>query len=297
MMHRDELEAQSTVAEEVSLEGVGLHTGNPSRLTFRPAPANAGVRFFRSDLPGCPMIPARLGFVVATVRGTNLGLGDAKVHTVEHVLSALTGLGIDNCDILVTANEPPAMDGSALPFFKALLKAGLKRYPDHPKRYLHISEEVTYEDRGTVYRAVPAEHFEVDATLLHDHPLVPELKLTVRVEPESYIAEIASARTFCFEHEVAYLKSQGLAQGGSLDNAVVIGKDKIHTNAEGLRFPDEFVRHKVLDLIGDLTLVGRSLFKIRVEATRPGHAHNIEFAKLLNQSAMKMRGKTGAKAR
>ncbi|MBI2361885.1 MAG: UDP-3-O-[3-hydroxymyristoyl] N-acetylglucosamine deacetylase [Elusimicrobia bacterium] len=297
-MTRQDHEAQTTVESEATLEGIGLHTGNPSRLTFRPAPANAGIRFFRSDLPGCPMIPARLGFVVATVRGTNIGLGDAKVHTVEHVLSALAGLGIDNCDILVTANEPPAMDGSALPFFKALLKAGIKRFPEHPKRYLHIpDEEVTYEDRGSVYRAVPSDHFEVKATLIHDHPLVPELTLTMRIEPETYIAELASARTFCFEHEVAYLKSQGLAQGGSLENAVVIGKDKIHTTPEGLRFPDEFVRHKMLDLVGDLTLIGRSLFKMRVEAVRPGHAHNIEFAKLLNQAAIKMRGKTGAKAR
>ena len=296
-MRKGENEAQTTVAGEVALEGIGLHTGNMSRLTFRPAPANAGIRFFRTDLPGAPMIPARLGFVVATVRGTNIGLGEAKVHTVEHVLSALTGLGIDNCDILVTANEPPAMDGSALPFFKALLKTGVKHYPDEPKRWLQIAEEVVYEDRGSSYRAVPSDHFEVKATLLHDHPLVPELSLTMRIEPESYISEIASARTFCFEHEVAYLKSQGLAQGGSLENAVVIGKDKIHTGPEGLRFDDEFVRHKVLDLIGDLTLIGRPLFKLRVEAVRPGHAHNIEFAKLLNQSAIKMRGNTGAKAR
>ena len=294
---KEATDAQTTVASEVSLEGIGLHTGNPSKLTFRPAPANAGIRFFRPDLPGSPMIPARLGFVVATVRGTNIGLGDAKVHTVEHVLSALTGLGIDNCDILVTANEPPAMDGSSMPFFKALLKAGLKRYPDHPKRYLHISEEVVYEDRGSSYRAVPAEHFEVKATLLHDHPLVPSLTQEVRIEPDTYVSELASARTFCFEHEVAYLKSQGLAQGGSLENAIVIGKDKIHTTPEGLRFPDEFVRHKILDLIGDLTLIGRSLFKVRVEAVRPGHAHNIEFAKLLNQAAAKMRGKTQAKSR
>ena len=289
-MLKDKLEAQTTVAQETTLEGIGLHTGNPSKLTFRPAPANAGVRFFRTDLPGAPMIPARLGFVVATVRGTNLGLGDAKVHTVEHVLSALTGLGIDNADVLVTTNEPPAMDGSALPFFKALLKAGITRY-DEPKRYLVIPEEVTYEDKGSTYRAVPAEHFDIKASLIHDHPLVPRLDLSVRVDQESYVAELAGARTFCFEHEIEFLKSQGLAQGGSLENAIVIGQDKIHTTEDGLRFEDEFVRHKVLDLIGDLSLCGRSLFKVKIEATRPGHAHNIEFAKLLNQAAVKMRGK------
>ena len=288
---KDRPECQATVASTISLEGIGLHTGNPSRITFRPAPANAGIRFFREDLPGCPVIPARLGFVVATVRGTNIGLGEAKVHTVEHVLSAVTGIGIDNLDILVTTNEPPAMDGSALPFFDALLNAGRHRYPDCPKRYLHIPEEVTYQNQGSFYRAIPSQNFEVRATLLHDHPLIPRLEMDLRFDPEGYISEIAPARTFCFEHEVAFLKSQGLAQGGSLENAVVIGREKVHTNLEGLRFPDEFVRHKILDLIGDLTLIGRSLFRIRIEAVRPGHAHNIEFAKLLDSAAIRMRGK------
>lgn len=294
-MQKDNTDAQTTIEKEVALQGIGLHTGNESKLTFRPSPPNTGIRFFRSDLPDSPMIPARLGFVVATVRGTNIGLNEARVHTVEHVLSALTGLGIDNCDILVTANEPPILDGSALPFFQALLNAGIKHFPDHPKRYLHIPDEITYEDKGSSYRATPAEHFEVQATLLHDHPLVPKFEIELRVDRESYASELANARTFCFEHEIAYLRSQGLAQGGSLENAIVIGQDKIHTSDGGLRFKDEFVRHKVLDLIGDLTLIGRSLFKMRIETIRPGHAHNIEFAKLLNQAAVKMRGKNTAK--
>src|SRR4051812_15908487 len=133
-MSRNNDYPQTTIRQEVTLQGVGLHTGNPSKLTFRPAPPNAGIRFFRVDLPGAPLIPARLAYVVTTVRGTNLGLGEAKVHTVEHVLSAATGAGVDTLDILVSANEPPAMDGSSLPFFKALLQAGLKYYPDFPKR-------------------------------------------------------------------------------------------------------------------------------------------------------------------
>ncbi len=286
-------ENQTTIKSEISLEGIGLHTGNFSKLTFRPAPANAGIRFFRSDLPGCPMIPARLHFVVATVRGTNLGLGEAKVHTVEHVLSACTGLGLDNVDILVTANEPPIMDGSSLPFLEAILRAGLETL-DFPKRWLHLPGEVTYEDGKTRYRAVPSDHFEIKATLIHDHPLLSKSTFELRIDENSYIAELARARTFCFEHEVAYLKSQGLAQGGSLDNAIVIGKDKFHTNAEGLRFPDEFVRHKALDLIGDLTLIGRPLFKLRIEAECLGHAHNIEFAKRLNKAAASLRQKQTA---
>ena len=280
---------QTSIKQEIVLEGVGLHTGNQSSLTFRPAPANTGIRFFRTDLPGIPMIPARLAFVVTTVRGTNLGLGEAKVHTVEHVLSACTGLGIDNIDILTTANEPPIMDGSAMPFVEALLRAGLADL-DAPKRWLHLPHEVVYEAKdGARYRAVPADHFRVSATLLHDHPMMPKMSLSMIVDRESYLTEVARARTFCFEHEVAYLKSQGLAQGGSLENAIVIGKDQFKTNAEGLRFTDEFVRHKMLDLIGDLTLIGRPLFKMHITAERLGHAHNVEFARLLDEAAKTVR--------
>ncbi|MBI3548959.1 MAG: UDP-3-O-[3-hydroxymyristoyl] N-acetylglucosamine deacetylase [Elusimicrobia bacterium] len=282
-------EPQTSIRHETTLEGVGLHTGNPSTLTFRPAPPNTGIRFFRTDLPETPMIPARLGFVVTTVRGTNLGLHDAKVHTVEHVLSAATGLGIDNLDIFVSANEPPAMDGSALPFLRALMNAGLQTYADFPKRSLRIQKEVIYEQGGTFYRATPSDRLEIEATLLHEHPLVPKLTLSLAINAQTYAAEIAPSRTFCFEHEVQLLKSQGLALGGTLENAVVIGKDKYHTNAEGLRFPDEFVRHKVLDLIGDLTLIGRPLLRMRIETVRPGHAHNVEFAKRLNAAAAELR--------
>jgi UDP-3-O-[3-hydroxymyristoyl] N-acetylglucosamine deacetylase/3-hydroxyacyl-[acyl-carrier-protein] dehydratase len=289
-MARDSVDCQTTILEPAVLDGIGLHTGNPSRITFRPAPANTGIRFFREDLPGIPMIPARLNFVVATVRGTNLGLGDAKVHTVEHVLAAITGIGIDNVDVSVNSNEPPAMDGSALPFAKALLKAGLQRFPDQPKRALRLPGEVVYEDRGSRYRAVPSEWFSVKATILHDHPLIPSLEMDFRFDPGAFLSDVAPARTFCFEHEVAFLRSQGLAQGGSLDNAIVVGRDRILTNSNGLRFPDEFVRHKALDLIGDLALIGRSLFHMRVEAVRPGHAHNIEFAMRLRDAAMRMRG-------
>lgn len=286
---REDIPLQTTIRKEVSLEGVGLHTGNRSVLTFRPAPTNAGIRFFRADLPGIPMIPARLGFVVTTVRGTNLGLGDARVHTVEHVLSACTGLGVDNLDVLVTANEPPILDGSAMPFLQALLRAGLKTL-DAPKRRLHLPYAVAYEaPDGARYRAEPADRFEVEAVLIHDHPLMPRMAMALSVDRDSYVAEVARARTFCFEHEVEYLKSQGLAQGGSLDNAIVIGRDAFRTNAEGLRWPDEFVRHKLLDLIGDLTLIGRPLFKMRITAERLGHAHNIAFAKRLDEAAKTLR--------
>ncbi|MDD5655894.1 MAG: UDP-3-O-acyl-N-acetylglucosamine deacetylase [Elusimicrobia bacterium] len=284
---------QTTLRGETTLKGIGLHTGNRSEITFRPAPAGSGIRFFRADLPGSPMIPARLGNVITTVRGTNLGAGPAKVHTVEHVLSACTGIGLDNVDILVSANEPPILDGSARPFAQALLEAGLEALAA-PKRWQHIPGEVTYSDGAARYRAVPAEQFEIEAVLIHDHPLMPRMALRLELDPRTYLEELAPARTFCFEHEVAFLRSQGLAQGGSLDNAIVIGKDKFHTNSEGLRYPDEFVRHKMLDLIGDLTLIGRPLFKMRVEAQCLGHSHNVEFAKRLNEAARSLRKKSAA---
>jgi len=282
---------QTTLKGETALKGVGLHTGNRSQIVFRPAPANSGLRFFRADLPGAPMIPARLEFVVTTVRGTNLGLGEAKVHTVEHVLSACTGVGLDNADILVSANEPPILDGSALPFAQALRQVGLTELAA-PKRGQRIPGEVVYTDGAARYRAVPAPDFSITAMLIHDHPLMPKMTQTIRLDLETYLSEVAPARTFCFEHEVAFLRSQGLAQGGSLDNAIVIGKDKFHTNSEGLRFPDEFVRHKMLDLVGDLTLIGRPLFKMHIEAECLGHAHNVEFAKRLAAAAASLRRKS-----
>jgi UDP-3-O-acyl N-acetylglucosamine deacetylase len=238
------------------------------------------LRFVRADLPGAPSVPARLEFVVTTVRGTNLARGEAKVHTVEHVLSACTGVGLDNADILLSANEPPILDGSARPFADALLAAGFKDLST-PKRRQSIPGELLYSDGPVWYRATPSDNFEISATLIHDHPLMPRMSLTVRIDLDTYLSELAPARTFCFENEIAFLRSQGLAQGGSLDNAIVIGKDKFHTNAGGLRFPDEFVRHKILDMLGDLTLTGQSLFNIRIEAECPGHAHNVEFSKRL----------------
>lgn len=181
------------------------------------------------------------------------------------------------------------MDGSSLPFARALLSAGFQHFVDYPPRELRFPGEILHENGKARYRAVPAENFQLDVTLLHDHPMVPRLNLRLELDRQSYLAEVAGARTFCFEHEIEYLRSQGLAQGGSLDNAVVIGRDKFHTNADGLRYPDEFVRHKILDLIGDLTLIGRPLFRMRLEAECIGHAHNIEFAKKLREAALLMR--------
>ncbi|MBI4056579.1 MAG: UDP-3-O-[3-hydroxymyristoyl] N-acetylglucosamine deacetylase [Elusimicrobia bacterium] len=280
---------QTTIGEEVSLEGVGLHGGTKVRLAFRPAPANVGIRFLRVDLPGQPMIPANIDFISTTLRGTTLELGEVKVHTVEHLLSAAAGLGIDNLDIALDAGEPPAMDGSALPFTQALLKAGLREWKDHPRRYLQFMEEVRYESENSLYRISPASRFEICVVYQNAHPLVGSQRFETVPDPDRYLSEVAAARTFCFEEEIPWLRNQGLGRGGSLDNTVVIGKDKIQCRPQGLRFSNEFVRHKLLDLMGDLALLGRGFRAVRLEATRPGHKHNIAFAKMLAAAAQKAR--------
>ena len=282
--------SQRTIRKEATVDGIGLHTGAKCRATFRPAPPNAGIRFFRTDLPGTPMLPARLAFVAETHRGTTLRVDSAAVHTVEHVLSAATGLGIDNLDVALDAQEPPAADGSALPFVQALLGAGLENQPEGYQRTLHLPREVRYESGNTRYIARPAKRFEILCTLEHEAPIALHQSLELAIDPEVYMGQIAGARTFAFEHELEYLKSHGLAKGGSLKNAIVISKGKIHTDGDaGLRYPDEFVRHKILDLIGDLTLIGRPLFAVRIEAHRCGHTHNIQFAKMLDEAAAKLR--------
>lgn len=284
------IENQRTLKTEARVAGVGLHTGAEVRALFRPAPADAGIRFFRADLPGCPMIPARLAFVKDTHRGTTLALNEARVHTVEHVLSACAGLGLDDLDVVLDAPEPPAADGSALPFVQAFLAAGIAEHGGSPRRTVRLSEPVRYENGKTSYTATPSERFEVFCELDQDGPIPLKQTFEFALEPETYMGQIAPARTFAFDYELEQLKAHGLAQGGSLDNAVLIAKDGVHSK-DGLRFSDEFVRHKILDLIGDLTLIGRSLLRVRIEARRCGHTHNIPFAKLLDAASARARKK------
>ncbi|MBI4055037.1 MAG: UDP-3-O-[3-hydroxymyristoyl] N-acetylglucosamine deacetylase [Elusimicrobia bacterium] len=279
---------QTTLQREVSLRGIGLHTGCQSTITFRPAPPNTGIRFFRTDLPASLPIPARVRFVVATQRGTTLGLNGHRIHTVEHVLSACAGLSLDNADILLDGPEPPAMDGSALPFVRALLQGGLQTQKDGVKRFLRLPHPIRYESDASSFIAEPSEAPEIHVTYTHPHVLVQRQSFGTPLNPDAYLGEIAGARTFCFQEELEFFKKNGLAKGGSLDNAVVIGPDKIHTRENRLRYADEFVRHKFLDLLGDLALLGREL-KIKLRAVRSGHTHNVAFAKLLEEAARKLR--------
>jgi UDP-3-O-[3-hydroxymyristoyl] N-acetylglucosamine deacetylase len=215
------------------------------------------------------------------VRGTNLSDGVRIIYTVEHILSACAGLGIDDLDISLEGEEPPAADGSALPFAKALSGAGLREKPGQERPLLILKKPVEYSFEKTFYRATPSPSPRFKMTFSHPHPMIGTQTFEMTLTPENYLKEVAPARTFGFKSEIARLKAAGLALGGSLENAIVID-DTAFLSAEGsLRFPDEFARHKLLDLIGDLALTGLGLERVSIEAAYTGHKTNVNFAKML----------------
>jgi UDP-3-O-[3-hydroxymyristoyl] N-acetylglucosamine deacetylase/3-hydroxyacyl-[acyl-carrier-protein] dehydratase len=269
---------QATIDKEVSLEGVGIHTGNASRITLKPAEPGAGIVFVRTDLDGYPRIPARVEYVSSVDRGTTLSADGVEVHTVEHLLAAIRASGVDNLVVEIDADEPPGMDGSALPFLEILDRAGLRGL-DAEREVLRLEEPFHHEDGGVGFLLLPAPGFKITFHIEYDHPLVGNQVVTVDVDRENFRTEVAPARTFCFEEDVEALEKAGLIRGGSLENAIVIGKDRI-LNEEKMRFKDEFVRHKVLDLIGDLTLLGPAL-QAHVIATRSGHPANVGLVRRL----------------
>jgi UDP-3-O-[3-hydroxymyristoyl] N-acetylglucosamine deacetylase len=244
---------QKTLKDSVYLEGVGIHSGRATRLTMRPAPVGFGVRFVRTDLAGNPEIPALHKNIVNTQMATTLGAGKVTISTVEHVLAALQGMGIDNCLIEVNGPEVPIMDGSSGPFCRAILEAGTQiQRKTRLVLALRRKVEVKLGEKWAV--AEPSSKLEIHGSIDWDHPSIgyQEFHYT---EGKTDFAELAMARTFGFVHEVEALKRAGLARGGSLENAVVLDQALV-LNPEGLRFPDEFVRHKVLDALGDFKLAG-----------------------------------------
>ena len=270
---------RTTIKTPATIEGIGLHKGKPSKVTFLPAEGATGYRFISSVFS--EPLPARLDRVAGTVRGTNITDGKNTIYTVEHLLSAAAGLGIDDLDIEITGEEPPAADGSALAFATALHKAGLKEKPDQERKTLTLSGQLEMV-KGDIRFVARPNHLGVTFKLTYDYPhkLVGKQVIEFTLTPEEYLVRVAPARTFGFSHELEALKKAGLALGGSLDNAVVIAENEI-TAKGGLRFAEEFARHKLLDLIGDLALTGLPLKDIYIEAERPGHAANVNFAKLL----------------
>jgi len=273
---------QHTLQKSISCVGIGLHSGRPVNLTLHPAPADTGIVFIRADLCGDPAIPARLDHVVDTIRATTLGRDGVKVATVEHLLSALSGLGVDNAFVEVSAAEVPIMDGSSGPFVGLIKRAGIARQ-DRPRKYYILSGPLTVGDGDRFISAEPALDFKVECFIDFDHPLLKNQSYTVTVTRSTFETEISRARTFGFLREVEYLKQQGLALGGSLDNAVVMDDFGV-VNQEGLRFGNEVVRHKALDFIGDTALLGAPVLG-RFSTSKAGHTLHNAFMKELLASA------------
>jgi UDP-3-O-[3-hydroxymyristoyl] N-acetylglucosamine deacetylase/3-hydroxyacyl-[acyl-carrier-protein] dehydratase len=307
---------QKTIHSPVSLKGIGLHSGKEVKMTFRPAPVNHGIRFQRIDLKDMPVLSADVGNVSSTNRGTTIKFGHAQVSTIEHVLAALMGMQVDNMLIEINGPEVPIMDGSAQPFVDMLDKAGLIEQGED-REYFEILEQIRYTDdsTGTELIALPSDHFEVTTLIDFDSPILGHQYASLKCM-DHFREEIAPCRTFVFLRELDLLLSQNLIKGGNMDNAIVIvdrlmdqdeleklarklNKPSVKVEKEGilntidLHFENEPARHKLLDVMGDLALIGRPI-KGKIMATKPGHTANVQFAKLLKRKYMeqrKLRGK------
>jgi UDP-3-O-[3-hydroxymyristoyl] N-acetylglucosamine deacetylase len=262
---------QRTLRRVVTLEGVGLHSGAKVTLRLVPSAVNSGLSFVRTDLPQRPEIPVRSRFVTDTSLATTLGKDGARVSTVEHLLAALQGLGLDNLRMEIDGPEVPIMDGSAARFAQAMSDAGL-RPQGAPRRFLVIKRTVTVTEGDKVATFVPAKRLRIDCTIDFKHPLISDQQFTFELNDRTFLKEVASARTFGFLRDVDRLRAMGLARGGSLENAVVVDDFSI-LNPEGLRFPDEFVRHKLLDALGDVALLGYPVLGA-MTAYKTGHGLN-----------------------
>jgi len=267
------MSVQHTLRRPVSCTGIGLHSGNRVTLSLKPSPADSGIRFQRSDLGGLE-IPAIVTHLGGIQYQTGLTREAVSVETVEHLLAALTALSIDNAIIELNSPEVPIMDGSAAPFVYLLQEAGVKRLQT-PRRFLKVLRPISLTHGDKRIALYPSDHFKVTYSISFDHPLLRHQSRTMRITEETFIEDIAPARTFGFLKEVEMLRQRGLALGGSLDNAIVLGDTDILNKA--LRFEDEFVRHKILDVIGDLSLVGHPVVGHLV-AHRGGHALHTAFA-------------------
>ena len=272
-----------TIARPVSLDGIGLHHGAACQLAFRPAPSGAGIFFRRTDLADRPAIPALAEHAVLTERRTQLGEDPVSVHTVEHVLAAVAGMAIDDLEIELDAAEPPIMDGSAAPFVDALCDAGIVEHAG-VARYLQVRRPLTLRDGESVYEVVPAPDLELDVSIEFSHPLIGAQRGCYQVNRDTFARELARARTFGFVNEVEMLRSRGLIRGASTDNAVVLDDDGVIGTT--LRWPDEFVRHKALDCVGDLALAGARI-RARVTAVKPSHRGTVRLVRALKEAHAK----------
>jgi UDP-3-O-[3-hydroxymyristoyl] N-acetylglucosamine deacetylase/3-hydroxyacyl-[acyl-carrier-protein] dehydratase len=275
--------AQQTIKNPVDFSGIGLHSGNKVSMRFLPAPANTGIRFRRVDLDGKPEIEARAENVTDTNRSTTLAKGNVKVHTVEHVLATFAGYGIDNAIVELDSNEPPIADGSSREYCKMVQQAGIVALTEKREPY-NITEPIELKVGETMMTVFPADTFKITCTSADKGGRFTQFYST-EVNPKTWEKELSHARTFCFYEELQFLYKNGLIRGGSLENAVVIRDDAVLTT-EPMRYPEEFVRHKMLDIVGDLSLVGRPI-NGHVIAVRPSHQANCELAKLIQAQIRK----------
>jgi UDP-3-O-[3-hydroxymyristoyl] N-acetylglucosamine deacetylase/3-hydroxyacyl-[acyl-carrier-protein] dehydratase len=289
---------QATLAREVSFSGIGLHSGARTTLVFKPAPVDSGIKFVRSDLPSRPEIQADIANAVPTgdySRRTVLGCGEVTISTVEHVLAAVSGLGIDNLTIELDTSEPAEPDGSSAPFVRVLKEAGIAEQ-EASRRFVEVASPVAFSENGVQMVALPHDGLRISFTAHYDHPLIGTQYASFDVSQETFESEIAPARTFSLLEDIESLRSRGLIKGGSLENSIVIGEQEI-LNKEPLRFRDEFVRHKVLDLLGDLCLLGMPV-KAHIISVKSGHASNLRLVKLLRERFGKpARSLTGRRVR
>lgn len=276
---------QKTIKREVFASGIGLFTGDRVAVKIAPAPKNHGIVFQRVDLPGKPEIPAQLAYVREAPRCTRLATAKASIHMVEHLLSALCALDVDNAKIEVEGPEILAADGSAKIFVDLIESAGLQ-VQKAPRQFMQITEPLYWSEGEVHLIALPADEFRISYTMHYPHsPLLRSQYYTFSLTPERFKNDIAPCRTFSLYEEILPFIERGMIKGGGLENALVIKDDQI-LNPEGARFPDEMVRHKVLDLIGDLSLLGMRI-RGHIISIRSGHSSNVAFAKILANSAEK----------
>lgn len=267
---------QRTVAKPVNCSGVGIHSGKKVNLTIKPAPPNHGIKFIRTDLLDCPVISAHFNMVVDTSLATVIGFEGFIVSTIEHLMASFAGLSIDNALVEIDSYEMPIMDGSAYPFTSLIKASGIKEL-NTPRYFFVIKKPIELKKDGKMVGVYPCSTYKITCTIEYDHPLINTQSYSVDVSDHIWENEISKARTFGFLHEYEYLKKNGLARGVTLENVIAID-DKDVVNKGGLRYQDEFVRHKILDCIGDFSLLGMPILG-HVVAEKSGHAFNHSFLK------------------
>ncbi len=287
------MEKQKTIAHQVSLDGIGIHTGNKVKLILKPAPEDSGVTFIRTDIAGTPRIKANVESLLEQKlsRRSSISNSQAEVQTVEHLMASLSCLGIDNIDVEIDNNELPGLDGSANSFVQVLEKAGISQQ-EKEKNIYKVSEPISIQEGSSSITVIPSDEFKISYTLDYDHPMLEAQFLEIPVNAESFKTAIAPARTFCLESEASQLQNQGLGMGANYENTLVVGKEGVIKNK--LRFKDEFVRHKILDLIGDLYLSGCSL-RGHIIALKSGHSLNLKIAQKIYEQRLNSQGASDMK--